>query len=150
MLASPDIGGVARARAMAKQLNLDIAIVDKRRPRANAVEVMNVVGDVKDCHVFLIDDMVDTAGTLCAAAKTLKDNGAVSVRAYCSHLLLSGSAIERIEESVLEEVIGTDTIPLQDKKNQCSKIRMISVADLLAEALLRIHGNQSVGTLFID
>lgn len=150
LITSPDIGGLARARAMAKRLELDIAFIDKRRPRANVAEVMNIIGDVKGRHCFLVDDMIDTAGTLCAAANALKESGAGSVRAFCTHLLLSGSAIARIEESVIEEVIGTDTIPLAEETKACRKIRTLSVAELLAETLLRIDGKKSVGALFMD
>lgn len=150
VITSPDIGGVARARAMAKMLDLDIAIIDKRRPRANVAEVMNVIGDVEGRHCFLVDDMIDTAGTLCAAAVALQKQGAASVRAFATHLLLSGAALNRIEDSVLEEIIGTDTVPLTEQARNNPKIRTQSVAELLAEALLRIDGKQSVGALFMD
>lgn len=150
MMISPDVGGVQRARVMASLLDADLAIIDKRRLRTNVAEVMNIIGKVKGRHCFLIDDMIDTAGTLCTAAQAIKDAGAASVRAYCTHLVLSGAAVSRINESVLLEVVGTDTIPLSKEAQACDKIRTLSVAELLAETLSRIDGQRSVGSLFMS
>ena len=150
LVVSPDVGGVVRARALAKRLNdSDLAIIDKRRPGPNQAEVMNVIGHVRDQHCVLVDDIVDTAGTLCQAAKALKDHGAASVRAYCTHAVLSGSAMSNIAASALDELVVTDTIPLRPEAQQCAKIRQISVAGLLAETLRRIHQEESVSSLFI-
>ncbi|MBI3592493.1 MAG: ribose-phosphate pyrophosphokinase [Nitrospirae bacterium] len=148
-IVSPDAGGVERARAFAKRLNASLAIVDKRREAANVSKVMNVIGDVKGRDVILLDDMIDTAGTITQAARALKDNGARKVLAACSHAVLSGPAIERINDSALEEVITTDTIPLDDKVSACSKLKVLSVSRLLAEAIKRIHEESSVSSLFV-
>ena len=146
IIASPDIGGVARARYFANQLGLDLVIVDKRRERANVSEVMNIIGDVSGKDVILIDDMIDTAGTMCKAAATRKDRGASSVMAVGTHAVLSGEAYKRIEESVLDEVVLSDSIPLREK---CDKIKILSVAPLFAEVVRRIYHNESVNSLFI-
>jgi ribose-phosphate pyrophosphokinase len=150
MVVSPDVGGVVRARALAKRLECDLAIIDKRRPNANVSEVMNIIGDVKDRTCVLMDDMVDTAGTLCKAAAALKDNGAKRVLAYCVHPVLSGSAVARITESAIDELVVTDTIPLSDVAQQCKKIRQLSVADVLAETIRRISNEDSISSLFIE
>ena len=150
VLVSPDIGGVARARAIAQQVNADLAIIDKRRPTANVAQVMNVIGKVKDRHCYLIDDIADTAGTLCRAAEALMKKKAKSVSAYCTHPIFSGDAIKNIEASSLKEVVCTDTIPLRENARNCNKIRALSVAELLAETIARIHGRQSIGSLFMD
>ncbi|GBU09927.1 phosphoribosylpyrophosphate synthase [Gammaproteobacteria bacterium] len=150
MIVSPDVGGVLRARALAKKLNdSDLAIIDKRRPGHNQAEVMHIIGDVKDRHCIIVDDMVDTAGTLCSAAKALKAKGAKSVRAYCTHPILSGKAIENITNSVLDEMIVTDTIPLQEASKNCSKLRVVGIAHLIAETISRIHQEESVSSLFL-
>ena len=149
MIVSPDVGGVVRARAMAKQLNdTDLAIIDKRRPEANEAEVMHIIGDVDGRTCVLIDDMVDTAGTLCAAAKALKSNGAKKVVAYCTHPVLSGPAIENINNSMLDEVVVTDTIPLKEDASASPRIRQLSVADELAESIRRISNEESLSALF--
>ena len=149
IIVSPDVGGVVRARALAKRLgDSDLAIIDKRRPRPNENRVMNVIGTVKDKSCIIIDDIVDTAGTLCAAAKALKENGALKVSAYATHPVLSGPAIERIAQSVIDEVVVTDTIPLSEAAEQCANIRQISVSEMLAEAISSIHQEQSISKLF--
>lgn len=149
MIVSPDVGGVVRARAMAKQLNdSDLAIIDKRRPEANESEVMNIIGDVDGRTCLLVDDMVDTAGTLCAAAEALKENGAKRVVAYCTHPVLSGPAIERVNGSTLDELVVTDTIPLQPEAEESMKIRQLSIADELAESIRRISNEESLSALF--
>jgi ribose-phosphate pyrophosphokinase len=148
VVVSPDIGGVVRARAIAKRLDVDLAIVDKRRSRANKVEVMNVIGDIKDRACLIMDDIVDTGGTLCQAAIALKENGAASVTAYCTHPVLSGMAIENIEASFLDEVVVTDTIPLSEKAAKCKKIRQLTLSSLLAETIRRIKNKGSVSSLF--
>src|SRR5882762_403491 len=150
LVVSPDVGGVVRARALAKQLNTDLAIIDKRRPKANVAEVMNVIGEVEGRTCVIMDDMVDTAGTLCKAAQVLKERGATKVVAYCTHPVLSGGAVERIASSPLDELVVTDTIPLRDEARQCKKIRQLSVAGLLAETILRIYTEESVSSLFIE
>ena len=150
IVVSPDVGGVVRARALAKRLESDLAIIDKRRPRANVSEVMNVIGEVKGRTCVIMDDMVDTAGTLCKAAQVLKQEGAVKVVAYCTHPVLSGGAVERIAESDLDELVVTDTIPLREDARACSKIRQLSIAGLLAETILRISTEDSVSSLFIE
>ncbi|OCY13413.1 MAG: ribose-phosphate pyrophosphokinase [Microcystis aeruginosa CACIAM 03] len=150
MVVSPDVGGVVRARALAKRLNCDLAIIDKRRPRANVAEVMNIIGDVKDRTCVIMDDMVDTASTLCKAAAALKANGAKKVVAYCTHPVLSGGAIQRVEESDLDELVVTDTIPLSEEANNSKTIRVLSVDELLAETIRRIVRSDSVSSLFID
>jgi ribose-phosphate pyrophosphokinase len=151
IVVSPDVGGVVRARALAKRLDdADLAIIDKRRPRPNESKVMNVIGEVEGKSCVLIDDMVDTAGTLCQAAQALKDEGAIKVVAYITHAVLSGAAIERITKSVLDELIVTDTIPLSDAGRACERIRQLSVAGLLAETIRRISDEESVSSLYID
>ena len=146
IFASPDVGGVARARALAKSLNLDLVIVDKRREKANESEVMNIIGDVREKDVILIDDIIDTAGTIVKAADAFKKNGAVSVRAFCSHAVLSGPAYERINGSILDELVVTDTIPL---KEPSEKIKVVSVAPLFGEVIRRIYHDESVNNLFV-
>ena len=150
MVVSPDVGGVVRARALAKRLECDLAIIDKRRPKANVSEVMNIIGDVRGRTCVLMDDMVDTAGTLCKAASALKDNGAKKVLAYCVHPVLSGAAVSRISESAIDELVVTDTIPLSDDAQKCKTIRQLSVADVLAETIRRISNEDSVSSLFIE
>jgi ribose-phosphate pyrophosphokinase len=151
VVVSPDVGGVVRARAIAKRLDdADLAIIDKRRPRANVSEVMNIIGEVEDKSCVLVDDMVDTAGTLCQAAKALKDHGAKSVAAYITHPVLSGPAVDRIEASALDELVVTDTIPLRENARTCRKIRQLTVAGLLAETMRRIRDEESVSSLYID
>jgi ribose-phosphate pyrophosphokinase len=151
IVVSPDVGGVVRARALAKRLDdADLAIIDKRRPRPNESKVMNIIGDVEGKSCVLVDDMVDTAGTLCQAAQALKDEGAKRVAAYITHPVLSGAAIERISKSVLDELVVTDTIPLRDDARSCAKIRQLSVAGLLAETMRRIRDEESVSSLYID
>jgi ribose-phosphate pyrophosphokinase len=151
IVVSPDVGGVVRARAMAKQLDdVDLAIIDKRRPRANEVKVMNIIGDVKDRSCILIDDLVDTAGTLCQAAEALKEQGALKVVAYITHPVLSGKAVERIASSALDELVVTDTIPLSKAAQGCGRIRVLSVAELLAETIRRIRDEESVSSMYID
>ena len=151
IVVSPDVGGVVRARALAKRLDdADLAIIDKRRPRPNESKVMNIIGEVKGRSCVLVDDMVDTAGTLCQAAKALKDEGAVKVVAYITHPVLSGKAIERISVSELDELVVTDTLPLSAAAQGCSKIRQLSVSGLLAETIRRINDEESVSSLYID
>jgi ribose-phosphate pyrophosphokinase len=150
VVVSPDVGGVVRARALAKRLESDLAIIDKRRPRPNVATVMNIIGDVADRTCVIMDDMVDTATTLCEAALALKEAGAVKVLAYCTHPVLSGKAIERIENSVLDEVVVTDTIPLHEQARGCQRIRQLSIAALLAETMLRISNEDSVSSLFME
>ncbi|HVC12567.1 MAG TPA: ribose-phosphate pyrophosphokinase [Burkholderiales bacterium] len=150
IVVSPDVGGVVRARALAKRLESDLAIIDKRRPRANVAEVMNVIGEVEGRTCVIMDDMVDTAGTLCKAAQVLKHEGAKKVVAYCTHAVLSGGAVERIAASDLDELVVTDTIPLRDDARACKRIRQLSVAGLLAETILRIFNEDSVSSLFIE
>ncbi|HFE38919.1 MAG TPA: ribose-phosphate diphosphokinase [Gammaproteobacteria bacterium] len=151
IVVSPDVGGVVRARAIAKRLgDADLAIIDKRRPKPNESRVMHIIGDVKDRTCVLVDDLVDTAGTLCKAADALKENGAARVVAYCTHPVLSGRAIENIETSSLDELVVTDTIPLRNAASNCARIRQLSVAEMLAETMRRIHMDESVSSLFID
>jgi len=151
IVVSPDVGGVVRARAIAKRLDdADLAIIDKRRPRANEATVMNIIGEVKDKVCVLVDDIVDTAGTLCAAAAALKKNGARKVVAYCTHPVLSGPAIRNIEGSSLDELVVTDTIPLTAEARACGRIRQLSVAELLAETIRRIAYGESVSSLYVD
>jgi ribose-phosphate pyrophosphokinase len=150
VVVSPDVGGVVRARAIAKRLETDLAIIDKRRPRPNVATVMNIIGDVNGRTCVIMDDMVDTANTLCEAAKALKGEGAVQVVAYCTHPVLSGPAVERIQNSVIDELIVTDTIPLKPEAEACPKIRQISVAELLAETMRRICEESSVSSLFVE
>ena len=151
VVVSPDVGGVVRARALAKRLDdADLVIIDKRRSKANQSEVMNIIGDVADKNCVLIDDMVDTAGTLCHAAQALKAQGAASVHAYITHAVLSGPAVGRIGESELDEMVVTDTIPLSESAAQCKKIRQLSTAELLAETMRRISDEESVSSLYVD
>jgi ribose-phosphate pyrophosphokinase len=150
MVVSPDVGGVVRARAFAKRLECDLAIIDKRRPKANVSEVMNIIGEVEGRTCVIMDDIVDTAGTLCKAAQALKENGAKRVMAYCTHSVLSGPAISRINESDLDELVVTDTIPLSDEARACSRIRSVSIAALLADTMLRISNEESVSSLFCE
>ena len=150
IVVSPDVGGVVRARALAKRLESDLAIIDKRRPKANVSEVMNVIGEVKDRTCVIMDDMVDTAGTLVKAAQVLKEEGATKVVAYCTHAVLSGSAVEKIAKSDMDELVVTDTIPLREDARACKKIRQLSVAGLIAETILRIYTEESVSSLFIE
>ncbi len=150
MVVSPDVGGVLRARAAAKRLETDLAIIDKRRPRANVSEVMHIIGDVEGRSCVIMDDIVDTAGTLCKAARALKEHGAKKVMAYCTHAVLSGSAIPRIAESDLDELVITDTIPLREEALACSRIRVVPIAGLLAETIIRISNEESVSSLFME
>ena len=151
MVVSPDVGGVVRARALAKRLDdADLAIIDKRRPKANEAQVMNIIGDVEDRSCVLVDDLVDTAGTLCKAAAALKAAGASKVVAYCTHAVLSGSAVNNIDGSQLDELVVTNTIPLRPDAQACGKIRQLSIAGLLAESLRRISNEESVSSLFVD
>ena len=151
MVVSPDVGGVVRARALAKRLDdADLAIIDKRRPKANVAQVMNIIGDVRGRSCVLVDDLVDTAGTLCKAAGALKDAGAAKVVAYCTHAVLSGPAVTNIESSRLDELVVTSTIPLRDDAVACTKIRQLSIAGLLAESIRRINNEESVSSLFVD
>jgi ribose-phosphate pyrophosphokinase len=151
IVVSPDVGGVVRARAFAKRLDdADLAIIDKRRPRPNESKVMNIIGEVDGRTCVLVDDMVDTAGTLCLAAEALKEAGAVKVVAYITHAVLSGSAVGRISASRLDELVVTDSIPLSDEARGCGRIRQLSVAALLAETIRRIRDEESVSSLYID
>lgn len=150
LVVSPDVGGVVRARALAKRLNCDLAIIDKRRPKANVSEVMNVIGEVEGRNCVIMDDMVDTAGTLTKAAEVLKSRGAKKVIAYCTHPVLSGSAVQRIAQSPLDELVVTDTIPLSKEAKALSKIRQLSCASLLAETIRRISKGDSVMSLFAE
>ena len=147
---SPDVGGVVRARAIAKRLDSELAIIDKRRPRANVAKVMNIIGDVEGKNCVMVDDMVDTAGTLCAAAGALKEHGAKRVVAYCVHPVLSGPAIDNIVKSELDELVVTDTIPLGVAAQQCGKIRVLSVAQMLAETIRRMAHGESVSSMYVD
>ena len=151
MVVSPDVGGVVRARALAKRLDdTDLAIIDKRRPKPNESEIMNIIGDVEDRTCVIIDDLVDTAGTLCNAAGALKENGAQKVVAYCTHPVLSGNAVKNIESSQLDELVVTDTIPLRSEAVMCKKIRQLSVAAMLAESVRRVSEGESLSSMFID
>ena len=151
VVVSPDVGGVVRARALAKRLDdADLVIIDKRRARANQSEVMNIIGDVDGKNCIMMDDMVDTAGTLCHAAGALKEHGAKTVNAYITHAVLSGPAVERISGSALDEVVVTDTIPLNAEARACKKIRQLSTAELLAETMRRISDEESVSSLYVD
>ena len=151
VVVSPDVGGVVRARALAKRLDdADLVIIDKRRDRANQSEVMNIIGAVEGKNCIMMDDMVDTAGTLCHAAGALKERGAKSVNAYITHAVLSGPAVERISKSQLDEVVVTDTIPLKEAAQACKKIRQLSTAELLAETMRRISDEESVSSLYVD
>ncbi len=151
IVVSPDVGGVVRARALAKRLDdADLAIIDKRRPKPNQAEVMNIIGDVDGRTCAIIDDMVDTAGTLCHAASALKDHGASKVVAYCTHPVLSGPALDRIGDSALDELVVTDTIPLSEEASQCDRIRQLSVAGLLAESIRRVSSGESLSSMFVE
>jgi ribose-phosphate pyrophosphokinase len=151
MVVSPDVGGVVRARALAKRLDdADLAIIDKRRPKTNVAQIMNIIGDVRGRTCVLVDDLVDTAGTLCKAAGALKDAGAEKVVAYCTHAVLSGPAVANIEASRMDELVVTSTIPLREDAVACSKIRLLSIAGLLAESIRRINNEESVSSLFVD
>ena len=144
IVVSPDVGGVVRARALAKQLDADLAIIDKRRPKPNVAKVMNIIGEVAGRTCLIMDDMVDTANTLCEAANALKEKGATRILAYCTHAVLSGTAIERIENSAMDELVITDTIPLNEAARNCKRIRQLSTAELLAETIRRINSEESV------
>lgn len=149
IVVSPDVGGVVRARALAKQLNdTDLAIIDKRRPKANEAQIMNIIGDVKDKTCILVDDMVDTAGTLCKAAEALKENGAEKVVAYSTHAVLSGAAIDNISNSQLDQLVITDTIPLNEQARKCDRIHQLTIAPLLAESIRRVCNAESISALF--
>lgn len=151
VVVSPDVGGVLRARATAKRLNdCDLAIIDKRRPRPNEAEIMNIIGDIDKRHCIIVDDMVDTGGTLCQAANALKQRGAATVTAYCTHAVLSGKALSNIQNSALDELVVTDTIPLSAAAQQISKIRQLSISGLLAETIYRVNNKESVSSLFLD
>lgn len=150
IVVSPDVGGVVRARALAKQLDADLAIIDKRRPKPNVAKVMNIIGEVTGRTCLIMDDMVDTANTLCEAARALKEKGATRVLAYCTHAVLSGPAIERIENSAMDELVVTDTIPLNEAARNCKRIRQLSTAELLAETIRRINSEESVSSLFAE
>ena len=150
IVVSPDVGGVVRARALAKQLNCDLAIVDKRRQEANVSEVMQIIGDVNSKTCIIVDDIVDTAGTLCNAAAALKEKGAKAVFSYITHPIFSGKAYQNIDKSKLDGIIVTDTIPLNEKTSKVDKIRQITVSEMLAETIRRIHNKESVSTLFMD
>src|SRR6267154_4789025 len=151
IVVSPDVGGVVRARALAKRLDdADLAIIDKRRPRPNESKVMNIIGEVEGRTCILVDDMIDTAGTLCQAAQALKDDGATRVVAYITHPVLSGAAVDKISKSAMDELIVTDTIPLTAQAKSCSRIRQLSVAELLAETIRRIRDEESVSSLYVD
>ena len=150
VVVSPDVGGVVRARALAKRLEADLAIIDKRRPRPNVATVMHIIGDVAGRTCVIVDDMVDTANTLCAAAKALKEHGAERVLAYCTHPVLSGKAVENIAQSAIDELVVTDTIPLRGDAEQCERIRVLSISGLFAETMLRISNEDSVSSLFVE
>jgi ribose-phosphate pyrophosphokinase len=151
MVVSPDVGGVVRARALAKRLDdADLAIIDKRRPKANVAQVMHIIGDVSDRSCVLIDDLVDTAGTLCQAANALKQHGAAKVKAYITHPVLSGPAVENISNSQLDELVVTDSIPLSPEARACDRIRQVSIAEMLAETIRRINNDESVSSLYMD
>lgn len=150
VVVSPDVGGVVRARALAKRLDTELAIIDKRRPRANESQVMHIIGEVKNRTCILIDDLVDTAGTLCKAANALKEQGASKVMAYATHAVLSGAAIRNIESSMLDELVVTDSIPLRPDAGACSRIRVLSIAEILAETMRRMSDEESVSSLYMD
>lgn len=150
IVVSPDVGGVVRARALAKHLEAELAIIDKRRPQPNEAKVMNIIGDVEGRTCVLVDDLVDTAGTLCEAARALKQKGAAKVIAYCTHPVLSGPAVDNINKSMLDELVVTDTIPLHQEAAACSKIRQLSIAEMLAETIYRISTEESVSSLFVE
>jgi ribose-phosphate pyrophosphokinase len=148
VVVSPDVGGVVRARAIAKQLNVDLAIIDKRRPEANVAEIMNIIGDVEGRTCVLVDDMVDTAGTLCQAAIALKERGAKSVVAYCTHPVLSGPAIDRLKVSAIDELVVSDTIPLSSAAQKSGRVRQLTIAGLLAESIRRVNNEESISAMF--
>jgi ribose-phosphate pyrophosphokinase len=148
VVVSPDVGGVVRARAIAKQLNVDLAIIDKRRPEANVAEVMNIIGDIEDRTCVLVDDMVDTAGTLCHAATALKEHGAKGVVAYCTHPVLSGPAIDRLSNSAIDELVVTDTIPLSIPAQKSGRVRQLTISGLLAESIRRVNNEESISAMF--
>jgi ribose-phosphate pyrophosphokinase len=148
IVVSPDIGGVVRARAVAKQLGIDLAIIDKRRPRANVAEVMHIIGEIEGRTCLLVDDMVDTAGTLCSAAKALKEHGAKRVVAYATHPVLSGKAVENLNNSVLDELVVTDSIPLSEAILNCNKVRQLTLSKMLAEAMRRLSNEESLSAMF--
>lgn len=148
LVVSPDVGGVVRARAVAKQLNVDLAIIDKRRPSANEAQIMHIIGDVDGRSCLIVDDMVDTAGTLCKAAEALKQHGAKMVVAYCTHPVLSGAAIANINSSQLDSLVVTDTIPLSDAAKNCKSIRQLTMAKLLAESIRRVSNEESISAMF--
>ncbi len=151
IVVSPDVGGVVRARALAKRLDdAELAIIDKRRPKPNQAEVMHIIGEVEDKTCVIIDDLVDTAGTLCEAANVLKDQGARKVLGYATHPVLSGDAVKNVEKSALDELVVTDTIPLREDARACRRIRVLSMAEMLAESIRRINADESVGSLFMD
>jgi ribose-phosphate pyrophosphokinase len=150
IVVSPDVGGVVRARAIAKRLDSELAIIDKRRPRANVAEVMNIIGDAAGRTCVIMDDLVDTANTLCKAAAALKEHGAKKVVAYCTHPVLSGGAVQRIAESELDEIVVADTIPLTEEAQLCPRIRVLSCAQLLAETMTRVSNEESVSSLFME
>jgi ribose-phosphate pyrophosphokinase len=151
IVVSPDVGGVVRARALAKRLDdADLAIIDKRRPRPNEAKVMHIIGEVEGRSCVIVDDLVDTAGTLCQAAQALKEHGAARVMAYCTHAVLSGPAVDNIEKSVLDELVVTNSIPLSDQARKCSRIRQLSIAEMLAETMRRVSNEESVSSLFVD
>jgi len=151
IVVSPDVGGVVRARAVAKRLNdSELAIIDKRRPEENQAEVMHIIGDVEGRDCIIVDDMVDTAGTLCTAADALKANGAKSISAYATHAVLSGNAINNINNSALTQLVVTDTIPLREDAQQCSRIKVLSLSDMLGESIKRIHDEASLSSMFMD
>ena len=149
IVVSPDIGGVVRARAVAKELNIDLAVIDKRRPKANVAEVMHLIGDVENRTCILVDDLVDTAGTLCTAAATLKERGAKKVVAYATHPVLSGKAIDNLSTSQLDELVVTDSNPLSDAAKNCSRVRQLTISTLLAEAIRRLNNEESLSAMFI-
>jgi len=148
IVVSPDIGGVVRARAVAKELGIDLAIIDKRRPKAGIAEVMNIIGDVNGRTCILVDDMVDTAGTLCNAAKALKQQGAKRVVAYCTHPVLSGKAVDNLNNSELDELVVTDSIPLSDAVKACTRVRQLTLSKMLAEAMRRLSNEESLSAMF--
>ena len=150
VVVSPDVGGVVRARALAKRLEADLAIIDKRRPRPNVATVMNIIGEVEKRTCVIVDDLVDTANTLCEAAAALKERGATRVLAYCTHAVLSGKAVERIANSALDELVVTDTIPLHEDAKSCKRVRVLTIASLLAETMRRISNEDSVSSLFME
>lgn len=150
VVVSPDVGGVVRARAFAKRLGTDMAILDKRRPKPNVSEIMHIIGEVEGNDCIIVDDIIDTGGTLCHAAKALKKQGATTVNAYITHPVLSGKAIENVTNSTLDELVVTDTVPLSPEGNACDKIRVLSLSEMLAESIYRVHHKESVSSLFLD